>query len=115
MNHSLESFVQHISEDDLTDDMKLIAESCGIDVARNLMLRLPGLRFYVPAPQRMTEVIFRFIMADRKTRKMPYTEADQKRIALALNISVAHAANVARRVEQVHQDQLGVGKNILTA
>ncbi len=113
MNASLSEFVQLITIDDLTEDMKLIAESCGIEVAHALMLNMPGLRFYVPAPQRMTDVVFRYIMSDRRKRKQPYTEADQKKIALSLSISTAYVGNVIRRVEQAHMEELGANKNIV--
>ncbi|MBR6421965.1 hypothetical protein IKS86_04575 [bacterium] len=48
-----ENFIRFVAEnitiDDMpSEDMKVIAESCGVETALNIMRNLPGARFFVP-------------------------------------------------------------------
>ncbi len=59
-----------IEYDDLTDDLMIMAEHCGMDAVRKMLRELPGMSFYIPRISRLDKFISRFILQNRdKTRK----------------------------------------------
>lgn len=55
----------YITEDELTDDLKLIAEVCGMDSVRKLLQHLAGLSFYVPKVSRLDKFINRYLKENK--------------------------------------------------
>lgn len=59
-----------IQYDDLTDDLMIMAEHCGIDAVRQMLRELPGMSFYIPRISRLDKFISRFTKENRdKSRK----------------------------------------------
>ena len=59
-----------IEYEDLTDDLMIMAEHCGIDAVRQLLRELPGMSFYIPRISRLDKFISRFAKENRdKSRK----------------------------------------------
>lgn len=51
-----------ITEKNLSPDMQLVADVCGIEVVRTLMAQLPGLRIYIPHPSRVSSIVRQYIV-----------------------------------------------------
>ncbi len=68
-----------ITENDLTEDFKFLAEICGMDVVKILLRNLGGLNFYVPRITKLKPFIMRYIRENQGK--------SMKRIALELSVS----------------------------
>lgn len=95
MNNKL---ADHVSFEDLTDDMKLVAQSCGLEVARSLICNCPGIQLYVPRPENMSEVMRRYVRA-RIGERLP-TDAELKAIAIELGKSPSYLRQIMSRARQ---------------
>ncbi len=84
----------HVSFEDLTDDMKLVAQSCGLEIARALIANCPGIQLYVPRPENMTQVMRRYVRS-RIGERAP-TDAEIKAIAIELGKSPSYLRQVMR-------------------
>ncbi|ROL56277.1 hypothetical protein D9V84_08900 [Bacteroidetes/Chlorobi group bacterium Naka2016] len=50
-----------VEVEDLTDDLKLVANACGIETARNLLRHCAGMSIYIPKIARLDKFIERYI------------------------------------------------------
>lgn len=83
-------FIKFLRPDHLTPDMKLIAEICGMDVARKLIEELPGTRLHIPHSSRMLPAIKEYILMRAKEG------ASARVIARELNFSVYYVREYLR-------------------
>lgn len=59
-----------IEYDDLTSDLMIVAEYCGLDAVRKMLRELPGMSFYIPRISRLDKFISRFTKQNKgKSRK----------------------------------------------
>ena len=84
------SLTSHIQPEHLSPDMQLIADVCGIHVARKLMMELPGLRLYIPHPNRIESLVHGYIVEQHK-QNVPL-----KTIAKEVGLSVDYVRNVIK-------------------
>jgi hypothetical protein len=84
----------HISFDDLSDDMKLVAQSCRLEVARSLIVNCPGIQIYVPRPESMMGILRRNVNTRLEGREP--SELDLKQIALELRKSPGFVRQLVR-------------------
>lgn len=84
----------HITIDDLTDDMKLIADSCGIEVARSLIANCPGLQIYIPRPEHMKGLVQKYMMERYSGKRI--SEREIKELSVELKKSPSFLRNVVR-------------------
>ena len=71
--------IDKIKDEDLTPDLKLLADICGIETIRTLLRNYSGLGFYIPKLTKLDNFIFRYLSQnDGKTLK---------EIAKELNVS----------------------------
>ncbi len=60
-----------ISEEELTPDLQLLSELCGIEVVRKLLRTSGGMAFYIPKLSRLNNFISRYTKENRsKPRKV---------------------------------------------
>lgn len=97
MNNKLADYV---SFEDLSDDMKLVAQSCGLEVARALLCNCPGIQLYVPRPENMTEVMRRYVRS--RIGERPPTDAEIKAIAVELGRSPSYLRQIMSRTRPEH-------------
>jgi hypothetical protein len=57
----MKDIFNEIIADDLSDDLKLIADSCGIETVQNLLRYCGGLSLYIPKVSRIHRFIERFV------------------------------------------------------
>lgn len=57
----MNSIFSEIIYEDLNDDLKLIADSCGMDTVRKLLQYCNGLSIYIPKVSRIHSFIARYI------------------------------------------------------
>ncbi len=50
-----------ITNDDLTDDLRLLTEICGIDATKKLMRNYAGMSFYIPKLSRLDNFVPRYL------------------------------------------------------
>lgn len=79
---------ERITKDDLTNDLKILADTCGIEVVQNLLRNCAGLTIYVPKISHLDKFIIRYI------RENSYKSF--KLIAKELGVSEQHIRNVFR-------------------
>ncbi len=59
-----------IKYEDLTEDLKLIADYCGMELVKKMMRELSGMYFYIPKITRLDNFINRYIIENKdKSRK----------------------------------------------
>lgn len=68
-----------IDEDDLTPDLKMLSETCGLEVVQNILRNFGGLNFYIPKLSRLDTFIERYIR-ENNTKTL-------KQLAKELNLS----------------------------
>ena len=91
MNQKIADF---LSFEDLSDDMKLVAQTCGLEVARSLIANCPGIQVYVPRPENIPEVVRRFINA-RTGGRQP-SDSELKAMAIELGKSPSYLRQTMR-------------------
>jgi Mor family transcriptional regulator len=57
---------EEIEKEDLTEDLDMIANVCGLEVVRNLMRHYPGLSFYIPKVARLDTFVSRYLKTNKK-------------------------------------------------
>lgn len=87
------SLTNRITYQHLSADMQLIADVCGIDVVRTLMVELPGTRLYVPHPNRIEPLVQAYI-AELHTQNVPI-----RTIAKEVGLSIDYVRSAVRAIE----------------
>ncbi len=54
-----------ISHEDLTEDLRIVASTCGIETVRNLLRNCAGMSIYIPRISRLDQFIVRYIRESR--------------------------------------------------
>ena len=57
----MKDIFEKIQEDELTDDLKLIAKVVGIDAIRSLLRNLQGAYLYIPKVSRLEKFVIRYL------------------------------------------------------
>ncbi len=70
---------EQIEFEDLTEDLKMLAEACGLDTVRKMLKFFGGLNFYIPKISRLDKFILKYLSQNK--------EKSQKQIARELNVS----------------------------
>lgn len=78
-----------IKDDELTEDLALIRNACGMDTVRILLKNLNGLSFYIPKITRLDNFISRYL--DENKSKNP------KQLARELNVTEQHIKYLMNR------------------
>lgn len=68
-----------ISEEDLTPDLEILSDLCGIDIVRELLRKTSGMCFYIPKITKLNGFILKYI-EDNKFKS-------RKTLAKELNVS----------------------------
>jgi hypothetical protein len=82
MNDALELLTQ----DDLTPDLSMLAEVCGIDTIKLILKNFPAMSFYIPKIAHLEKFIKKYIML--------YPEKNTKILAKELNVSEQFLKNM---------------------
>lgn len=83
---------QQIEFEDLSCDLKLLAEVCGIETIRVLLKNLSGLRFYIPRLSNIEKFIVRYIKNNK--------DKTLKQISCELKISEQHTININKKIKE---------------
>lgn len=75
-----------ISNEDLTPDLRMIADACGIESVKGLLREFAGMSFYIPKLTRLERFIDKYLKAN--------TEKSLKQIARDLNVSEQYLKNI---------------------
>jgi hypothetical protein len=79
-----------IEEEDLTEDLGMIADVCGIETVRDLMRHYPGLSFYVPKLARLDTFVVRYLRTNRRR--------GFKLLAHDLGVSESYLRRIAKNI-----------------
>jgi hypothetical protein len=79
-----------IEKEDLTEDLDMIADVCGIESVRKLMRNYPGLSFYIPKVARLDTFVVRYLKINKRR--------GFKQIAKDLGVSESYLRKVARNI-----------------
>jgi hypothetical protein len=85
-----QEFIEKIQYEDLTEDFKLVADTCGIETARTLIIELGGIRLDIPTAKSLRESIKRYI--NNRSESVPI-----KKIALELGCSERYLQKLEER------------------
>jgi len=61
-----QELIEEIKYDDLPDNFKVVADACGLEVAKALIVELGGCRLDVPQTRSLKKTISRFIKSRRE-------------------------------------------------
>jgi Mor family transcriptional regulator len=95
----LEELMSAITEADLpNEDMRLIAERCGLDVAVKILQELPGVAFFVPK-NGFQKVLTAYI-------RHSYNGTNAKVLALATGMTERYVYEVVRQGHQTEIEEM---------
>jgi hypothetical protein len=75
----MENIFDQIVEEDLTPDLRMIADVCGIEIVKKLLIHFSGINFYIPKISRLEGFILKYLS---KHENLSHNE-----IAKELNVS----------------------------
>lgn len=84
----MKDIYENIQLEDLTDDLKLIANVVGIDVMRNLLRNLQGAYLYIPKISRLDKFVIRYLSQNQGK--------SLKQIAVELGVSTQYLWKLRR-------------------
>lgn len=79
-----------IMQEDLTNDLQIVAETCGIEVVQNLLRNCSGLTIYVPKISHLDRFILRYVREN--------SHKSFKVIARELGVTEQHIRNIFRNI-----------------
>ena len=68
-----------LTQDDLTSDLQLLQDFCGIDTIKVLLRNFGGLNFYIPKITRLESLVIKYVKG--------HSDKSYKQIAKELNVS----------------------------
>jgi predicted transcriptional regulator len=86
-------YFEQINYDDLTPDIRLIADVCGIEAVREILRNLNGLQFYIPKVTSFERFVYRYINENN--------HKTIKEIARELDVTEYYLKSVIKRNIQV--------------
>lgn len=89
----------YIDFEDLNDDMKLVAQTCGLHVAISLIKNCPGVYVYVPRPEH-TKTLFEKYIRNQFPNGVN-TEMEIKRISIDTGKSVSFVRSMIAKIRIV--------------
>jgi len=81
-----EEILKDLQESDLPDNFMIVADNCGIEVVRKLILELGGLQFCIPKLTSIKPLIKRYIAQN--------PEKNNQRLARELSLNVRTIDNI---------------------
>jgi Mor family transcriptional regulator len=78
-----------LTEEDLTSDLQLLQDICGIDTIKSLLRNFGGLSFYIPKITRLDSLVLKYI----KT----HSDRTYKQMAKELNVSEQYLKLLIKR------------------
>ena len=94
LKEAFEKEVESMTLEDMpTEDMRHLAESCGVDVAIKLLKTMAGINIYIPLQIRFRKVIERFVVKE-------FNSANAKILAQACNISINYVYEIVQREDE---------------
>jgi hypothetical protein len=85
----MEDIFEMILESDLTPDLKLLNDVCGIETVKNLLRELSGINLYIPKLSHLNSVVRKYM------KKHP--EKSYKQIAKEIGVSETFLKNLLKR------------------
>jgi len=83
---------QQLEKDDLSEDLKMLAEVCGMDVVITLMKSYAGLQFYIPRISSFKNVYKRTIRKESKAMS-------NKDLAAKLDVSEEYIRKIRQEIK----------------
>ncbi|MDH3976437.1 MAG: hypothetical protein OEV42_19405 [Deltaproteobacteria bacterium] len=96
-----EAFINMVKPEDLNEDLRLVAEQCGLDVAIRLADKMPSMGIYVRPIKGMGEIKERFV-------SKYFTGSNRKEIALVLGVSDRWVYEIYKKARQEKKNQPGL-------
>ena len=78
-----------LTQEDLTSDLQLLQDFCGIDTIRVLLRNFAGLSFYIPKISRLDSLVLKYVKR--------HSEKTFKQIAKELNVSEQYLKALVRK------------------
>ncbi len=78
-----------IKREDLTEDLKMLQEVCGLEALKKILRGMAGISVYIPRITRLESLVLKYIKSN--------PEQSFKQIANDLSVSDAYIRNVLKR------------------
>ncbi|MBX3044136.1 MAG: hypothetical protein KIT33_04325 [Candidatus Kapabacteria bacterium] len=85
----VEDIFSGINYEDLTPDIRLMADACGIEAVRKILMNLNGLQFYIPKITSFEKFVLRYL-SENKSKSL-------KEIARELEVTEYYLKAVKKR------------------
>lgn len=82
--------------EDLTSDLEMIEEACGLETVKKMLKDLSGMSIYIPKITRMETLVLKYIKKN--------SEKSYKQIARELGVTDAYIKNLLRRRKTIKPD-----------
>ena len=86
----MKDIYDQLKEDDLTSDLQIVSDLCGMETVRLLMRNLKGISFYIPKITRLESFITRYIKEN--------PDKTYKQIAFDLGVSEHYLRNIRKKL-----------------
>jgi hypothetical protein len=80
-----------IALEDLTSDLAMVAESCGLDLVRKLLRNFGGISFYIPKLSRLESFVMRYLDSNKVK--------PNKEIAIELGVSETFLRDIRKKMK----------------
>ena len=90
---NMNDVIEQIRENELTPDLQMIAEICGMDSVRQLIKNMSGLNFYIPKLSRFESFIERYMKQE--------PGKSIKQLAKELRVSEQFLKTIERRILKI--------------
>lgn len=78
-----------LTQEDLTSDLQLLQDICGIDTIKDLLRNFGGLSFYIPKITRLDSLVLKYIKG--------HSDKSIKQLAKELNVSEQYLKALIRK------------------
>jgi hypothetical protein len=85
----MNNVIEMVTIDDLTPDLQMLAQVCGIDTVKQMLLCFSGINFYVPKISRLESLIEKYMKLNN--------EKTFNEMARDLNVSAQYLKNLYKR------------------
>jgi len=87
----MENVYDLLSENDLTTDLKILHNVCGMDTVKIILKNLSGLNFYVPGISHLDSLVIKYMKK--------YPERTIKQIAFELGVSEPYIKGLKKKTK----------------
>jgi hypothetical protein len=90
MEERMKDIYDFVAADDLTPDLAIICDVCGMDTVKEMLRKMPGLSLYIPKTAHLETLVTRYLSEN--------TDKTLLQIAKDAQVSIAYLRQLERKI-----------------